>query len=49
MRWEGYNQDEDTWEKPEAFLPQFCRPWATYCKAKKLNLNVLDYLKTGAN
>jgi len=48
VRWEGYCQDEDTWEKPEAFLPQFSRPWATYCKGKKLNLNVLDYLKTGA-
>ena len=45
VKWEGYNEEENTWEDPEAFLPRYCKPWAKYCRQKGLKVDILKYLK----
>ena len=47
VKWEGYPDEENTWEEPDVFLPTFCKPWADYCKKKKLKVDLLDCLGGG--
>ena len=47
VKWQGVDAAENTWEPPSSFLPQYCKPWATYCRAQKLPINLLDHLRTG--
>ena len=42
VRWKGYQSDEDSWEPPEAFLPQYCQPWVDYCKQHRLRIELPD-------
>ena len=44
VKWANYPEEEKTWEKAEAFLPRYCRPWVEYCRKHNLKIDVLKFV-----
>ena len=41
VKWEGYPPENNTWQRPKDFLPQYCRPWAEYCRKKNITVDIV--------
>ena len=45
-KWEHCDDSENTWEPPASFLQRFCLPWAEYCRAHRIDLSLLEHLRS---
>ena len=44
-RWEGGEENSDSWEPVGSFFARYCYELVQYCQKKKLQLDLADYLK----
>ena len=45
-KWENCDDSESTWEPPSSFLQRFCLPWAKYCRQQKIDMSIMEHLRS---
>ena len=44
VRWEGYGEEEDSWEPPSQFFPGLCLPFVEYAQEKGISFEMSKFL-----